>query len=117
VSQLIHCGERAPASASHAITTPIYETATFAFDSAHAIEPYQQGTLSAYLYSRYETPTVVATETKLAAADGAETALLFSSGMAATSTALMTLVNAGDEVVCSQCGDLGTDPQISRFRI
>jgi cystathionine beta-lyase/cystathionine gamma-synthase len=37
----------------------------------------------------------------LAAVDGAETALLFSSGMAAISTALLTLLKAGDEIVCS----------------
>jgi cystathionine beta-lyase/cystathionine gamma-synthase len=107
-TELIHCGEGAPASASHALTTPIYETATFVFNSAHDVEQYQQGTLSAYLYSRYENPTVVATEIKLAAADGAETSLLFSSGMAATSTALMTLLSAGDEVVCASAVYGGT---------
>jgi cystathionine beta-lyase/cystathionine gamma-synthase len=57
--------------------------------------------LNAYLYSRYENPTIVAVEQKLAAVDGAEAALLFSSGMAAISTALFGLLTAGDEVVCS----------------
>ena len=62
---------------------------------------YQEGKLNAYLYSRYENPTVVAVEQKLAAVDGAEASLLFSSGMAAISTALMSLLKSGDEVVCS----------------
>jgi cystathionine beta-lyase/cystathionine gamma-synthase len=53
------------------------------------------------LYSRYENPTVAAAEEKLAAVDGAEAALVFASGMAATSTALITLLSAGDEVVCA----------------
>ena len=100
-TDLIHCGERPEPSGSKALTTPIYETATFVFDSARDVERYQDGSLAAYLYSRYENPTLVAAEAKVAAADGAETSLLFSSGMAATSTALISLLKAGDEVVCA----------------
>ncbi len=100
-TDLIHRGERPEPSGSKALTTPIYETATFVFDSARDVERYQDGSLSAYLYSRYENPTLVAAEAKVAAADGAETSLLFSSGMAATSTALISLLKAGDEVVCA----------------
>ena len=95
---LIHGGERQPGGA---LTTPIYETTTFVFDSAESVERYNRGESSHYLYSRYENPTVVAVEEKLAAADGAEAALAFSSGMAATTTALLTLLAARDEVVCS----------------
>ena len=100
-TDLIHRGERPEPSGSRALTTPIYETATFVFDSARDVERYQDGSLSAYLYSRYENPTLVAAEAKVAAADGAETSLLFSSGMAATSTALISLLKSGDEVVCA----------------
>lgn len=100
-TDLIHRGERPAASGSTALTTPIYETATFVFDSARDVERYQDGTLSAFLYSRYENPTIVAAEEKLAAVDGAETSLVFSSGMAATSTAMFALLKAGDEVVCA----------------
>ena len=95
---LIHRGERQP---NGALTTPIYETTTFVFESAEAVEQYNSGKLSAFLYSRYENPTIVSTEEKLAAADGAESALAFSSGMAATTHALLTFLKAGDEVVCS----------------
>jgi cystathionine beta-lyase/cystathionine gamma-synthase len=120
-TKLIHGGEHALHSASRALTTPIYETATFAFSSAADVERYQEGTLPAFLYSRYENPTVVATETKLAAADGAEQSLLFSSGMAATSTALMALLSAGDEVVCASAIYGGTfhliDQVLRRFAV
>jgi cystathionine beta-lyase/cystathionine gamma-synthase len=95
---LIHRGER---QADGALTTPIYETTTFVFDSAAAVQRYNEGKSSQFLYSRYENPTIVATEEKLAAADGAEAALAFSSGMAATTNALLTLLKAGDEIVCS----------------
>src|ERR671916_738688 len=100
-TELIHRGERPPQAGSQSLTTPIYETSTFVFDSARDVERYQDGTLSAFLYSRYENPTIVAAEEKLAAVDGAEQSLVFSSGMAATSTALIALLSAGDEVVCS----------------
>jgi cystathionine beta-lyase/cystathionine gamma-synthase len=53
------------------------------------------------LYSRYGNPTVQAVEAKLAALEGAEEALVFSSGMAATSAAVLGLVESGDEIVCS----------------
>lgn len=100
-TELIHRGERPAPSGSTPLTTPIYETSTFVFDSARDVERYQAGTRPAYLYSRYENPTLVAVEDKIAALDGAESSLLFSSGMAAISTALLSLLNAGDEVVCA----------------
>ena len=95
---LIHTGERLPAA--KALTVPIYETSTFVFESAADVEAYAEGRASGYLYSRYDNPTVVAVEAKLAAVDGAEASLVFGSGMAAISTALFGLLQGGDEVVC-----------------
>ncbi len=99
-TKLIHAGEGVTTGATPALTTPIYETSTFVFDSVADVEKYQDGKLDGYLYSRYENPTVVAAEQKIAAVDGAETSLLFASGMAAIATAFITLLRSGDEVVC-----------------
>src|SRR5436190_6160847 len=99
-TKLIHAGEGVDTGATPSLTTPIYETSTFVFNSAADVERYQEGKLNGYLYSRYENPTVVAVEQKLAAVDGADVSLLFSSGMAAISTALITLLKGGDEVLC-----------------
>jgi cystathionine beta-lyase/cystathionine gamma-synthase len=99
-TKLIHAGESVDTGATPSLTTPIYETSTFVFDSVADVEKYQEGKLNGYLYSRYENPTVVAVEQKLAAVDGADVAVLFSSGMAAISTALITLLKAGDEILC-----------------
>jgi cystathionine beta-lyase/cystathionine gamma-synthase len=107
-TELIHRGERTPTGGSTPLTTPIYATSTYVFESAQDVERYQDGSLPAYLYSRYENPTVVAAEEKVAAADGAEASLLFSSGMAAISTALISLLQAGDEVVCGAASYGGT---------
>ena len=99
-TELIHRGQGA-ASGVTPLTTPIYETTTFVFESAEEVRQYLAGGSGKYLYSRYENPTVVSVEDKLASADGAEAALAFSSGMAATATTLLALLKAGDEVVCS----------------
>ena len=80
---MIHAGERTVAAAAP-LTTPIYETTTFVFDTAQEVVAYNEGRSSRYLYSRYGNPTVVSVEQKLAALDDAEAALLFSSGMGAT---------------------------------
>jgi len=83
------------------LTTPIYETTTFLFDSAEEVRAYNEGRSARFLYSRYSNPTVVAVEKTIAALEGAETAMLLSSGMAATSTVLLGLLKTGDEIVCS----------------
>src|SRR5437016_6762754 len=82
------------------LTLPIYETATFVFENAKELVAFNEGRSSKYLYSRYGNPTVAAVEQELASIDRAARARLFSSGMAAIATTLMTHVKAGDEVVC-----------------
>jgi cystathionine beta-lyase/cystathionine gamma-synthase len=83
------------------LTTPIFETTTFIFENADEVKAYNEGRSKKFLYSRYGNPTVLAVEETIAALEGAETAMLLSSGMAATSTALLALLQSGDEVVCS----------------
>jgi cystathionine beta-lyase/cystathionine gamma-synthase len=83
------------------ITTPIYETTTFVFDNAQEVRDFNEGRSEKFLYSRYGNPTVIAVEEKIAKLEGAAAAMVLSSGQAATSTALLGLLTAGDEVVCS----------------
>jgi len=83
------------------LTTPIYETTTFVFESAAEVRAFNEGKSKKFLYSRYGNPTTVAVEQTMARIEGAESAMLLASGMAATSTALLALLTAGDEVVCS----------------
>jgi cystathionine beta-lyase/cystathionine gamma-synthase len=120
-TDLIHVGEATVVTGSTPLTTPIYETSTFVFDSAEDVNRYQAGELPAYLYSRYENPTVVAVEQKLAVLDGAQAALAFGSGMAAITTALFGLLKAGDEIVCASAIYGGTfhiiDDLLPRFGV
>jgi len=97
---LIHTSEAAYRDAAP-LTTPIYETTTFLFESAQEVLDYNEGRSTKYLYSRYANPTVTAVEHTIAALEGADSALVFSSGQAATTTALLALLAAGDEIVCS----------------
>src|SRR3954469_24272952 len=99
-TELIHAGETG-SSAPTPLTTPIYETTTFVFDSAQEVVAYNEGRSDKHLYSRYTNPTIVAAEAKLAALEHADSALLFSSGQGATTTILLAHVKAGDEIVCS----------------
>jgi len=83
------------------LTVPVFETTTYVFDSAEQVRAYNEGRTGKYLYTRYGNPTVTAVEEKLAKLEGAEKALIFSSGQAATASALLSLASSGDEVVCS----------------
>ena len=95
--------QRATGVLTHAepLTTPIYETTTYVFDSAEEVRDYNEGRSPKYLYTRYGNPTVAAVEQKLAKLELAEMAMVFSSGQAATTTALLGLLSSGDEIVCS----------------
>lgn len=99
-TEIIHRAEGISGSAAP-LTTPIYETTTFVFESAEEVRQYNEGKSQKFLYSRYANPTVTAVERKMAVLEGAEAALVLSSGQAATTTALLALTGAGDEIVCS----------------
>ena len=80
-------------------TTPLVHSATFGFESLEAMNAEQaKGRASAY-YQRNGHPTLLACEERLASLEGAEAALLFSSGVAALAAAFMTFVKSGDHVV------------------
>jgi cystathionine beta-lyase/cystathionine gamma-synthase len=83
------------------LTTPIFETTTFVFESAGEVRDYNEGRSEKYLYTRYGNPTLSAVEQKIAKLELADTAMVLSSGQAATSTALLGLLRSGDEIVCS----------------
>lgn len=99
-TDVLHRGEGAREGA-RPLTTPIYQSTTFVFANAAEVEQHQQGDTSRYLYSRHANPTVEAAEAKIAALEGAESAMVTSSGMAATATALFGLLSAGEELLAS----------------
>jgi cystathionine gamma-synthase len=82
-----------------AVVTPIACTATYAFGSSAELRDHFEGRIERDEYGRYGNPTVRAAEKKIAALDAASDAALFSSGMAAITTALFAIVKRGDHVI------------------
>ncbi|MBP9212554.1 MAG: aminotransferase class I/II-fold pyridoxal phosphate-dependent enzyme [Bacteroidetes bacterium] len=81
------------------VTLPIYQTSTYRFENSNDAVLYANGDPNVYVYSRYHNPSVEDVESKLAAMYNAEASVLFSSGMAAISTAILSIVKAGDEIL------------------
>jgi cystathionine beta-lyase/cystathionine gamma-synthase len=81
------------------VVTPIYQTSTYRFESSNDAVRYAEGDPSVYVYTRYHNPTTDEVEAKIAAMYECESALLFSSGMAAITTAVLSYCKQGDEVV------------------
>ncbi|MBM2840646.1 MAG: Methionine gamma-lyase [Bacteroidetes bacterium] len=81
------------------VATPIAQTSTYRFASSQDAVRYAQGDPDVYVYSRYHNPTVREAEERLALIMNAEKALLFSSGMAAISSAVFSIIKSGDEIV------------------
>jgi methionine-gamma-lyase len=84
------------------VSQPIFQTSTFRFENSGAPIRYARGDSDVYVYSRYHNPTVRNIEEILALMEGGEEAALFTSGMAAISTAILSVVHAGDEIVSTQ---------------
>ena len=91
-----------------AVAPPIYQTATFRADSADAFAEMAATPRHPRYYTRDGNPTFTRVERVLAALEGAEAALLTASGMAAISSAVLTLVAHGDHVVAQQSHYMGT---------
>ncbi|MFQ5614806.1 MAG: trans-sulfuration enzyme family protein, partial [Anaerolineae bacterium] len=102
-TRVVHAGEKR-VKAGHAVTTPIVQTSTYTFENTADLTDYMEAKLwgdetGREEYGRYGNPTIAAAERKLADLDGAEAACLFSSGMAAVTTTLLTLLSAGSHVI------------------
>ncbi len=94
----IHAGEDR-ARYADSITTPIVQSSTYSFKDSHEIEAYTKNAKKRYEYGRYGNPTEKVAERRLAELDGAEDALIFSSGMMAITTTILALVQSGDHIV------------------
>jgi methionine-gamma-lyase len=100
-----------PADGLDSLKPPLFHTSTFVFESGAAAERLFDivyggetpgpGEEVGFIYTRMDHPNLVIVESRLAVWDGAESALLFSSGTAAIFTTLLTFVRPGDLIVHS----------------
>lgn len=84
-----------------AISVPIYQTSLFSFDTYEQFNLARRDEQENFVYSRGNNPTVRYLEDKLAQLEHGERAKCFSSGMAAISSAIMSIVKQGDHVICT----------------
>ncbi|MBS0589162.1 MAG: aminotransferase class V-fold PLP-dependent enzyme [Proteobacteria bacterium] len=96
---LNHLGEDREAHRG-AVSPPIYQSSIFAFSSVAAFRAGFRDELRSTVYSRGNNPTVEVLRKKVAALEGAEDCLMFSSGAGAIAAAVIASVAAGDHVVC-----------------
>lgn len=98
----LHGGTYRTDSAMGAIAVPIYQSTAFHFGSTDRANRLSQMLEDGFTYSRIANPTVDAFEQRLAALEGGAGALAVASGQAAVATAVLTLAQAGDNIVSSK---------------
>ncbi len=99
----IHGPVRLP-KAHYAVSTPIVQTSNFYFDTTAEVYKFMQAKSQGHVareheYGRYGNPTQQECERKLAAIEGAERALLFSTGMSAVIMTLMAYMKRDKHII------------------
>jgi cystathionine gamma-synthase len=100
-TEAVHAGEACPRP-HHTLTPAIAQTATYTFTNTADLEQYMRGEdkdPEREEYGRYGNPTVREVERRVAALEATEDGVAFSSGMAAISTAVLSLTKSGEHVI------------------
>ncbi len=103
---LIHAGEPEPRIGG-AVSMPIFQSSTFEYRGERSYDDLRYIRLN-------NTPNHVALHGKLAAIEGTEAALVTASGMAAISTALLSVLRSGDHLLAQDCLYGGTHDFLTR---
>ncbi len=91
---------RDPKRDQGAVNPPVYRTSTVLFNNYEELRKYEEGDTMRYRgYGRYGSPTTDGLEEALAALEGADHAMITSTGLSAISTTLLGLLSAGDHVL------------------
>jgi methionine-gamma-lyase len=97
----IHSGE--PKHGVNApVTAPIVRSANFTFADTAEMKRWAEGKSKAYLYTRYGNPTLAVAEEKIAKLENGESALVTASGSAAISSALLSVLQTGEELIATR---------------
>src|SRR5271169_5846341 len=94
-------GGYSPDPTTKAVAVPIYQTVAYAFDSAQHGADLFDLKVPGNIYSRIMNPTQDVLEQRLAALEGGLAALALASGQAATTYSILTISEAGDNIVAS----------------
>ena len=94
-------GGYSPEPTTKAVAVPIYQTVAYAFDSAQHGADLFDLKVPGNIYSRIMNPTQDVLEQRLAALEGGVAALALASGQAAVTYSILTIAEAGDNIVAS----------------
>lgn len=97
------------------VAPPVFQTTNFCFKTVAEMREKLTRELETPFYTRGYNPTTATLRKKLAALEGAEDALVFSSGSAAVAAAVMSVVKGGDHVVCVKKPYSWTSNLISKY--
>jgi len=100
-TRAIHAGEEKH-GVGGPVATPVIYSSTFTFESTAEMKRWAEGRSTAYIYTRYGNPTLAVAEAKLASLENAEAAVVTASGMAAISSALLAVLQSGDELIATR---------------
>jgi cystathionine beta-lyase/cystathionine gamma-synthase len=102
-TQLVHAGERRAVPHGLPVSTPVYTTATFTYDSMEEVDRVFSGETPGYVYTRFGNPTVAALEEAINTLEGGAGACAYSTGMAALHAAIFACeLGPGSVVLASQ---------------
>lgn len=87
---------------------PIVQSTTYVYDSTDDVAAVFDDPTKSLIYSRFENPTVMAVENKIAALEGGIGAMCTSSGQAANLLAILNICKAGDSIIASSAVYGGT---------
>lgn len=100
-TKCVHSGNH-PDRETGALSTPIYQTSTFAFKNADEGAKRFKGEEEGYIYTRLGNPNHTAVEEKIAALEGGEAAAVAASGIGAIASVLWTALSGGDHAIAAR---------------
>ena len=94
----LHAGY-SPEATTKAVAVPIYQTTSYSFDNTQHGADLFDLKVAGNIYTRIMNPTQDVLEKRIAAIEGGVGALALASGMAAITNAILTIAEAGDNIV------------------
>ena len=102
-TKLVHAGERRPVPEGVPVSTPIYASATFTYDTMQEIDQVFSGEKQGFIYTRYGNPTIAALEEAVREVEEGAFACAYATGMAGVHAALIACdLKAGSTVLASR---------------
>jgi cystathionine gamma-synthase/methionine-gamma-lyase len=102
-TRLVHAGERRAVPNGQPVSTPIYASTTFTYESMAEADAVLGGEKPGYIYTRYGNPTVAALEQAMQSLEGGVGACAYASGMAALHAAVLACeLSPGSTILASR---------------